>query len=61
MFDNLILYLKFHVLGYLFYSHFRSDEGGIISLHDPDVGYINVAYLPHSIQTVIWWNSSRHD
>jgi len=41
--------------------HFRSEEGGIISLHDPDVGYINIAYLPHSIQTVIWWNSSRHD
>lgn len=33
----------------------RSDEGGIVSLHDPDLGYINLSFSPHSIQTVIWW------
>jgi hypothetical protein len=45
----------------MFHYHFRSDEDGIISLHDPDAGYINIAYRPHSIQTVIWWNSRRHN
>ncbi|XP_063434087.1 lysosomal acid glucosylceramidase-like [Mytilus trossulus] len=33
----------------------RSDDDGIISLHDPELGFINLSYSKHSIQTVIWW------